>query len=83
MFYMQNKGRGKAPKVVNFVAKWLNLCLSTVVFHTHTLEPSTAADTKMRLRNLRKLSISTYVLPASLVSVNHDYHRQGSMARLS
>ena len=27
---MQNKGRGKAAKVVNFVAKWLNLCLSTV-----------------------------------------------------
>ena len=31
MFYMQNKGRGKAAKVVNFVAKWLNLCLSTVI----------------------------------------------------
>ena len=30
MFYMQNKGRGKTAKVVNFVAKWLNLCLSTV-----------------------------------------------------
>ena len=30
MFYMQNKGRGKAAKVVNFVAKWLNLCLTTV-----------------------------------------------------
>ena len=29
---MQNKGRGKAAKVVNFVAKWLNLCLSTVLF---------------------------------------------------
>ena len=29
-FYLQNKGRGKAAKVVNFVAKWLNLCLSTV-----------------------------------------------------
>ena len=28
---MQNKGRGKAAKVVNFVAKWLNLCLSTVI----------------------------------------------------
>ena len=28
---MQNKGHGKAAKVVNFVAKWLNLCLSTVV----------------------------------------------------
>ena len=27
---MPNKGRGKAAKVVNFVAKWLNLCLSTV-----------------------------------------------------
>ena len=24
------KGRGKAAKVVNFLAKWLNLCLSTV-----------------------------------------------------
>ena len=32
MFYMQNKGRGKAAKVVNFVAKWLNLCLSTVLY---------------------------------------------------
>ena len=31
MFYMQNKGRGKAAKVVNFVAKWLNLCLSMVL----------------------------------------------------
>ena len=31
MFYMQNKGRGKAAKVVNFVTKWLNLCLSTVM----------------------------------------------------
>ena len=31
MFYMQNKGHGKAAKVVNFVAKWLNLCLSTVI----------------------------------------------------
>ena len=31
MLYLQNKGRGKAAKVVNFVAKWLNLCLSTVV----------------------------------------------------
>ena len=30
MFYMQNKGRRKGAKVVNFVAKWLNLCLSTV-----------------------------------------------------
>ena len=30
MFYMQYKGREKAAKVVNFVAKWLNLCLSTV-----------------------------------------------------
>ena len=30
MFYMQYKGRGKAAKVVNFVTKWLNLCLSTV-----------------------------------------------------
>ena len=28
---MQNKGCGKAAKVVNFVAKWLNLCLYTVV----------------------------------------------------
>ena len=28
---MQNKGRGKAAKVVNFVTKWLNLCLSTVL----------------------------------------------------
>ena len=32
MFYMQNKGRGKAAKVVNFVTKWLNLCLFTVVW---------------------------------------------------
>ena len=30
MFYMQYKGREKAAKVVEFVAKWLNLCLSTV-----------------------------------------------------
>ena len=30
MFYMQNKGRGKAVKVVNFVAKWLNLYPTTV-----------------------------------------------------
>ena len=30
MFYLQNKGHGKAAKVVNFVTKWLNLCLSTV-----------------------------------------------------
>ena len=28
--FMQNIGRGKAAKVVNIVAKWLNLCLSTV-----------------------------------------------------
>ena len=28
---MQNRGRGKAAGVVNFVAKWLNLCLSTVL----------------------------------------------------
>ena len=27
---MQYKGREKAAKVVEFVAKWLNLCLSTV-----------------------------------------------------
>ena len=26
MFYMQHKSRGKAAKVFNFVAKWLNLC---------------------------------------------------------
>ena len=32
MFYMQYKGREKAAKVVEFVAKWLNLCLSTVCF---------------------------------------------------
>ena len=31
---MQNKGRGKTAKVVNFVAKWLNFCLSTVVVGT-------------------------------------------------
>ena len=30
MFYMQYKGHEKAAKVVEFVAKWLNLCLSTV-----------------------------------------------------
>ena len=30
LFYMQYKGREKAAKVVEFVAKWLNLCLSTV-----------------------------------------------------
>ena len=30
MFYMQYKGREKAVKVVECVAKWLNLCLSTV-----------------------------------------------------
>ena len=30
MFYLQNKGHGKAAKVVNFEAKWLNLCLFTV-----------------------------------------------------
>ena len=34
---MQNKGRGKAAKVVNFVAKWLNLCLSTVLYLTELL----------------------------------------------
>ena len=28
---MQYKGREKAAKVVEFVAKWLNLCLSTVL----------------------------------------------------
>ena len=33
MFYMQYKGREKAAKVVEFVAKWLNLCLSTVYGH--------------------------------------------------
>ena len=32
MFYMQHKGREKAAKVVEFVAKWLNLCLSTVLW---------------------------------------------------
>ena len=32
MFYMQYKGREKAAKVVEFVAKWLILCLSTVLF---------------------------------------------------
>ena len=31
MFYMQHKGCEKAAKVVEFVAKWLNLCLSTVI----------------------------------------------------
>ena len=30
---MQHKGREKAAKVVEFVAKWLNLCPSTVRFH--------------------------------------------------
>ena len=30
MFYMQHKGREKAAKVVEFVAKWLNLCPSMV-----------------------------------------------------
>ena len=30
MFYMQHKGREMAAKVVEFVAKWLNLCLLTV-----------------------------------------------------
>ena len=30
MFYMRHKGCGKAAKVVNFVAKWLNLYPSTV-----------------------------------------------------
>ena len=30
MFYKQYQGREKAAKVVEFVAKWLNLCLSTV-----------------------------------------------------
>ena len=30
MFYMQHKGRGKATKVVEFVAKWLNFYVTTV-----------------------------------------------------
>ena len=30
MFYMQYKDREKAAKVVELVAKWLKLCLSTV-----------------------------------------------------
>ena len=30
VFFMQYKGREKAAKVVEFVAKWLNLCLSKV-----------------------------------------------------
>ena len=31
---MQYKGREKAAKVVEFVAKWLNLCLSTeITYH--------------------------------------------------
>ena len=30
MFYMEHKGREKATKVVDFVAKWLNFCPSTV-----------------------------------------------------
>ena len=34
MFYMQYKGREKAAKVVEFVARWLNLCLSTVIHNT-------------------------------------------------
>ena len=36
MFYMQYKGQEKAAKVVEFVAKWLNLCLSTVVLDMST-----------------------------------------------
>ena len=31
LFYMQYKGREKAAKVVEFVAKWLNLCLLKVL----------------------------------------------------
>ena len=31
MFYMRHKDCGKAAKVVNFLAKWLNLFLSTVL----------------------------------------------------
>ena len=31
-FYMQPKGHEKAAKVVEFVAKWLNLCPTTVLF---------------------------------------------------
>ena len=33
MSYMQHKGHGKAAKVVESVAKWLNLCPTTVVYH--------------------------------------------------
>ena len=51
MFYMQYKVREKAAKVVEFVAKWLNLCLSTVVsttfnesvFDTLTMPPNNIA----------------------------------------
>ena len=39
MFYMQHKGREKAAKVVEFVAKWLNLCLSTVFIKENLLIP--------------------------------------------
>ena len=35
MFYMDHKGCGKATKGVEFVAKWLNLCLSTVLLEHH------------------------------------------------
>ena len=35
LFYMQHKGREKAAKVVEFVAKWLNLCPSTVFKSFH------------------------------------------------
>ena len=40
MFKMQQKDREKATKVVEFAAKWLNLCPSTVLLHRVVLTES-------------------------------------------
>ena len=42
LFFMQYKGREKATKVVEFVAKWLNLCLSTVSIKSEQISKNTA-----------------------------------------
>ena len=61
MFYMQYKGREKAAKVVEFVAKWLNLCLSTVQSLSSCVKTGAASFTS---------SVTTYT---SLNFENQDF----------
>ena len=82
MVYMQYKGRDKAAKVVEFVAKWLNLCLSTVA-HCISTEPQANQSHAVADTYNDRMSVIFVPLPAFFSQVLQPYSVGWSQARLT